>query len=94
VQVYPDAAARRVKVRRTIGNQSGRDVSGTVELSARSWNGNPPAPVVAPVSVRFEKAPGVIETDYDLRRDAPLWDEFSPVLYRLTVKLRASTETA
>jgi hypothetical protein len=94
VQVYPDAAARRIAVRVTLGNQSGREVSGTLELAARSWNGNPPASVVAPVSARFEKAPGMVEVDYDLGQDARLWDEFSPVLYKLAVKLRASAGAA
>jgi hypothetical protein len=48
VQVYPDAAARRIKVRMAIGNESGKEVPGAVELSAQSRSGNVPASACSP----------------------------------------------
>lgn len=89
VQVYPDAAARRIAVRITLGNVSGREVGGEVELSARSGNAGE-GRTAAPATVKFGNAATVIEAQYELGRDAPRWDEFSPVLHTLSVKLRAS----
>ena len=89
VQVYPERAARRLTVRITLGNVSGKDASGVVELSARSWNAGE-ARSVAPVTLAFEHAAAIIEAKYELGPDALLWDEFSPALYQLSVRLRAS----
>ena len=91
VQVYPHAGARRATVRIRLGNQTAGAATGRVELSARTENVGGPA-AVAPIVMSFDRATNgtILEAEYDLGPDAQLWDEFSPALYRLEIKLQAS----
>jgi hypothetical protein len=83
VQVYPDFAARKVRVRVELGNETGQAAAGTLALSAS---------VGSPVTVRFA-APGeraVTQATYTMGDEAKGWDEFTPTLYALAVSLEAS----
>ena len=92
VQVYPDAAAHRARVRITLGNRSGAEASGQVDLAATCWNGA--GFRAAPGRASFARAADgtTIEAVYELGADAPTWDEFAPVLCRLSLRLSASAE--
>ena len=88
VQVYPDVAQRRARVKVRLGNHTGRAGSGLLTLSAQSYNtprAHRPPPQTVPVSWTAQGAE--VECDYALGPEALLWDEFSPALYRLTVAL-------
>ena len=90
VQVYPDVAKRRVRVRIEVGNGTGAAVEGELHLAAEGYN--TPAPHVPPplgLSLTLGTAREVVEAVYELGPEAQLWDEFHPALYRLTVALSA-----
>jgi hypothetical protein len=86
VQVYPDVAKKRAKVRVTVGGD--RKAEGTVTLAAATTNAekrHTPAPGRKAIEIKDGRT--VIEMDYELGADALLWDEFSPNLYRLDVSV-------
>jgi len=93
LQVYPDVARRRAVIKARLGNLTGRSGSGTLTLTARSYNG-PRQHRVPPVTVPVSWTPegGVVECEYEMEEDALLWDEFSPVLYELTAALEGRDE--
>jgi len=78
VQVYPDAALERARVRIRLRNDTGAAVSGKLTIA--------PAEQVVPFVIEGEQA--ALETTVP-RGDAALWDEFSPQLAELTVNLAA-----
>ncbi len=84
VQVYPDFAGRKVRVRVEVGNQTGKAASGTLALSVAGSG----APVSVPFSTAGERA--VAEATYAMGEGAKGWDEFTPALYTLSVSLEAS----
>lgn len=90
VQVYPDVAAKTVKVRVSVINATGLQANSTLTLNASKTNGTPQG---KPVSIPFPAGdkPAVVEVNYPLGDNAQYWDEFSPVLYRITVSLDASS---
>ncbi len=93
VRVFPDLAARsaRIEVQIAGGEQRARPLR--LKISASSWNtdkayhagelsvGVTPGAADAPFSVL-----------YDLGQDAPLWSEFDPALFRLSVALLDGNE--
>jgi hypothetical protein len=88
LQVYPEVAQRRVKIKARLGNLTGRSGSGMLTLAAQSYNSprtHRPPPQTVPVS--WTPQGGVVECDYELGPEALLWDEFAPALYRLTATL-------
>ena len=89
VQVYPDFAAHKIRVRVEVGNETGQAAAGTLglKLEPSSYNRGyfGPTPNVT-FSSSGERAP--VETTYTVG-GAPGWDEFSPVLYTLSVSLKA-----
>lgn len=91
VQIYPDVKAHKISVAITLGNISGTERAGIVEFGAKSWNEGK-RHVVAPASVKIDKVVNSMEirVDYEMGKDAFLWDEFSPVMYRLMLTLKTS----
>lgn len=89
LQLYPDVDAKLVLVRGQLGNATGRAGRGSVRLEAESFN--VPASTTTPepmdVDVQWDRNGGTFEARYSLGRDAKLWDEFTPALYRLTATL-------
>jgi hypothetical protein len=81
VQVYPDVAQRRIRVRIEVGNATGRRTSGKLVLEAGA------GPLSIPFSVEGER--GVAEASYSLGAAAREWDEFTPAISRLSVALDA-----
>ena len=89
IQLYPNVHSRRVKARITLGNLAGRSASGTITLTAAIANPSSPYSAV-PLTVAFKnKGDAIIEADYPLGADAPLWDEFTPTIYRMEAMLEA-----
>ncbi|MPZ16811.1 MAG: glycoside hydrolase [Luteitalea sp.] len=93
LQLYPDVDAKLVLVRGKVGNATGRAGRGSVRLEAEGFNVAAPIAAPAPmnVDVQWNRHGGTFEARYSLGRGAKLWDEFTPVLYRLTATLEPGT---
>jgi len=90
VQVYPDLTANKIRVRIEIGNTSSSLAKGTLTLKvAAEKDANAQG---QPLSIPFETSgqSTIAEADYALGKTVQYWSEFSPVLYKLSVSLRAS----
>ncbi|MGD1041902.1 MAG: sugar-binding domain-containing protein [Sedimentisphaerales bacterium] len=90
VQVYPDVAAKTIRVRVAVVNTKGLLANSTLTLNASKSDGTPQG---KPVSIAFPAGdkPSVVEVNYPLGDTAQCWDEFAPVLYRIAVSLDASS---
>ncbi len=76
VRVFTDIARRAVRFEAAIGNRTGRDGEGT--LTCRDVS----------VPVRWTAEGGLAQVEVLLGKEAALWDEFNPVLHKLTVELK------
>lgn len=74
VQVYPSVTSMSARVKVRIGNATGQDGSGTLHVGGRT------------VAANWNTGGGQAEVDVDMS-SAKLWDEFTPNLSELTVKL-------
>ncbi len=90
VQIYPDVAAKAIKVRVSVINTTGLPANSTLTLNASRTNGTPQGKAVSIPFPAGDK-PAVVEVNYPLGDNAQYWDEFSPVLYRIAVSLDASS---
>ena len=90
VQVYPDIAAKTVKVRVSVINTTGLPANSTLMFNASKADGTQQGKAV---SIHFPASdnPAVVEVNCPLGDNAQYWDEFSPVLYRIAVSLDASS---
>ncbi len=95
VQVYPDVKNKLAKLHITISNSTGRDADGILNLNASSYNTNRKHKV-ATKSVELTTAghQTTVIVDYHLGENMLLWDEFSPVMYKLAVSLTATAGKA
>ncbi|MCC5937144.1 MAG: beta-galactosidase [Lunatimonas sp.] len=93
VQVYPDVANNRVKLRVKIGNITQRDAFGQITLQATTWN--------TTKAIRFSShqeavseigSQSEVYIDFLFDKKAPLWDEFDPAMIRLQVTLDAESD--
>lgn len=80
-QVFPDIARKSVRIRVAIGNATGR--AGRGILSAGDQG----------VEAAWDGTGGTAELDVPLGGEAKLWDEFDPVLHRLTLRLGEDEKT-
>jgi len=80
VQVYPNVAKKTALVKVRIGNATGKDGSGALSVAGRS------------VTAKWDANGGQAEVEVDVS-GAKLWDEFSPNLTELTVKLGGDGRT-
>ncbi len=86
VEVFPHVATRSITVRGVVGNTSGREGRGEVQLEVSRPDGGRSA--VRTVAVTWTAdAGGTFTAELALGADAPLWDEFTPALHRLTATL-------
>jgi len=93
VQVFPDIRNKSAGLLVAIGNTANRQVSGSLIISAKSWNTKQShAPAQKLVGFTSSEPETVVEVDYPMGEDALLWDEFSPAMYRLTVSLKAAAD--
>jgi hypothetical protein len=75
-QVYPDVRKKSALIKVRVGNSTGRAGRGTLAAGG----------VVAPVT--WEAAGGEAQFEVPLGPGAKLWDEFQPVLHKLTLTLK------
>ncbi|HWQ12152.1 MAG TPA: glycoside hydrolase family 2 TIM barrel-domain containing protein [Roseiflexaceae bacterium] len=93
VQVFPRVADRTAVVRVRLGNAHGRPGGARLMLQARLANApgqHEPPPLSADVALSAEG--GEAELTYQLGDEARLWDEFSPALYALDVRVDATVD--
>jgi hypothetical protein len=93
VQIYPDPVGQRVKARISVNNFTGASVHGRLELSVMDRAGGQ---VVAGTAVDLLAESGTTGTNVEIPVGEKLrpWDEFSPVLYDLKVRLSTSGPAA
>ena len=78
VQIYPDPAARKLRVRVTLGNSTGQPVSGKIFIAP-----------CATVAILFAAAGhgAVVEGICELPASVRRWDELTPLISELRVEL-------
>ncbi len=91
VQVYPDVAAKKAKVKITIINTLPKEQKGKVNLVATAFNTDKAHEVISSVNSFVVKDTTTVEVVMDMGDDMLTWDEFSPALYRLRAELVTST---
>src|SRR5690606_20938302 len=85
VQVYPDVKDERAEVKIEIRNNSKENIAGSIVLSAKGFNTKNPQEIPV-VEISFSGKDSVIQATANLpMKNAVLWDEFNPALYRLNV---------
>ncbi len=89
VQVYPDPKAGTARVHVTVGNELGRPAEGQISLSVSS-RGIPQMSNVE-AAVKLDGASAEVEVQLPMGKHSRQWDEFSPILYRLTSSLAAKS---
>src|SRR5262249_16877781 len=89
VQIFPEPATRRVRVRLRLRNRSGQPTVGKVSFFIQPASGAKKLQV-RPVSLNFNTSSpdSLLEQEIALGERAELWDEFSPALYELKTEMR------
>lgn len=88
LQVFPDVAGKRVRVRVNLLNTSGKDCVGMLTVTASLPDADVLPPLEMPVAAGVGDTP--VEFVYSLG-DAPrLWNEFEPAVYTLNTVLTVS----
>ena len=88
IQIYPDITNKQIKVAARLGNDTGSDGSGQLVVSALSNNTSEEhLTSTQTVPVSWTKQGGEVTFVHPMGEDCLLWDEFSPALYELHVKL-------
>lgn len=92
LQVFPHVAARSITVKGRLGNDTGRAGRGLVQLSIDPLHGHadPLKPVMKQVS--WSADGGTFECELPQQGALRTWDEFRPVLYRLTASLEGGMD--
>ena len=87
LQVYPHAATKSVTIKGAIGNITGKPGSGELQMIVTPFVlSQKIKPVGGKVmDVFWTTNGGNFETELALDKDAELWDEFNPTIYRLMV---------
>ena len=91
VKVYPNLADKKVKVRITLNNSTGKKVNGTISLRAQLAEGGQKLDALD-TKVFVDNTTKEIELDYPMGSDPLLWDEFHPNLYKMAVSLASGKE--
>ncbi|HJQ35086.1 MAG TPA: discoidin domain-containing protein [Pyrinomonadaceae bacterium] len=74
-QVFPDVSKKAALIKVRVGNATGRAGRGTVSAGGAS------------AMVEWDEKGGSTQLDVPLGREAKTWDEFSPALQKLTLRL-------
>jgi hypothetical protein len=89
VEVYPDVAQQKARIRLALTNHSGKTTGVQVRLRAESYNTDRPKQTETMQSVTVNASDtAVTVVNVPLEGLTQLWDEFSPTLYRLNVEVR------
>src|SRR5207244_1023096 len=87
IQVYPEVAARAVRVKVQLGNDTGLAGSGMISLAIK---GPGITSATRDSIIVWNTNGGLAEIEVPLGKDAKLWDEFHPELCQLAVELRGN----
>lgn len=91
VQIYPDLRNRQIKVVINLGNMTGQAGSGIINVRAISDNSQIKHITQSQkVSADWTEQGGHLSFIHPVGQDCLLWDEYSPALYRLELKLSGS----
>ena len=91
VQIYPDVAAKKARVKLVIENITGKPASGRLDASCESYNTKKPLLYkVQSTDVNAAENETITELIYDYHGNVPLWDEFTPTM--LSMKLQLTTK--
>jgi hypothetical protein len=88
VQIYPDLTTRRATVRGTLRNLTGAPTTGTLTLAV---NGEAGGKAEVPFAIEGEAKP--FEATLALDDGLETWDEFSPIVHQLGVKVWVSSRS-
>lgn len=90
-QVYPNAAKKEARVRVVVGNITGQAAEGTLAVTCSHKSSVKTIDLAAHrVKVNAGGAESVVEFIYQPGDAVPLWDEFSPVLLDMSLKLETA----
>jgi hypothetical protein len=92
LSAYPNPREKRVHVKLTTRNLTGKRCSGRLEI-ASGIKDRANSEFKSATDVVISDMPvSVIEQDIDLGADPPMWDEFSPAIFGLAVSLSSASE--
>ncbi|HEY5570561.1 MAG TPA: sugar-binding domain-containing protein [Bacteroidales bacterium] len=91
VQVYPNIRSKKAVVKISVtAEKAGK---GTITLSAEAFNGATQKVPATSKEVTLVKGENKIEMDLAMGEEVHLWDEFTPVLYKLKTQLTVGKGT-
>ncbi len=93
VQVYPDLEQKSARLKVKLGNHTGKPGKGVLTVRAETTNAEAAHEAEAKSwQVAWEDEGAELEFEYPLGEEAQLWDEYSPVVYKLNAELRRDAE--
>lgn len=93
IQVFPDIRNKSAGLLVAIGNETNKQVSGTLTIAAKSGNTQQShTPEKEKLKINASESEFFIEVNYAMGNDMLLWDEFSPALYDLKVSLSVEAD--
>ncbi len=87
VQVFPDVKNNQIKVVAKIGNATGQPASGRIVARVAAASESLPMADGKPIEAKWTEQGGDVTFVHPMGPDCVLWDEYSPNLYRLDLKL-------
>jgi hypothetical protein len=87
VQVFPDVKNKQIKVVAKIGNSTNQPGSGQVSVRVAAASTSLPMADAQNVEAKWTEQAGEVTFVHPMGSDFALWDEYSPDLYRLDLKL-------
>lgn len=89
IQVYSDIMLKKINVRLKISNPSGIKGNTDITIKADGWNTSKIHHVAAKkYSVDLRRGDNQVEFTYEMGKNARLWSEFDPALYKLSVTMK------
>lgn len=83
IRTEPDRNAKAVNLQVDFQNNTGKPVTGKLQLTAQLNGKSLP---LLQQTIRVDAGQSTVKTTYDLRTNFQLWDEFSPAVYQLTAE--------
>jgi hypothetical protein len=87
VEIYPDLANKKAKVKVNISNNLKQSITGKIKLSAKSFNSSVSHQTKEVSATYSSNTNGQLELDLPMGEGMLTWDEFSPALYKLNISL-------
>jgi len=87
IAVYPDAMSKAARICIVLGNELGHPASGRITLHCTA----PGTDIKCELHFTDARDGQIVETRLELGPNAPLWDEFQPVLHHLSVAVFADS---